>query len=401
MPNSEDRDVRQYHSEIEALLAWARQLEEAGSIMDAVRMCRVALALLPRRDPRRGELVSNIDRLMLKRDEAADSFQSGSIGPSEVDLPGWVSALFGCMALVILGLVLLSAFWFFQSYLGPPQLQALAPSAGPTATPFDPTLSPRVPLPLAPVPTIAPVPTSAAATPMPAPTPAKPSNFFPPPTLVPVRPSPTATLASSHASATGRVLFMDDFSSGLDPAKWERENLAGTGIEVSHGVLQLSSSVSHFPYIYTRTNPFPATGDLRVTIRFRYPRSGVCGAPIAMASFFLPSGLSQDETNRLAIAAEANGVSIWLWRESANYRSGPQRPDFRLSSPNTNWTAATIEYVRSRYTLSINGVRFFESNPTGARPQILWVGQPIELGAGVECPWDTIEVNLVRVEAIP
>ncbi len=198
-------------------------------------------------------------------------------------------------------------------------------------------------------------------------------------------------------------MAIDDIFSGtsLDNSKWVVENRADTTVQVSNGVLQLGSSTTHFPYLYARSDPFPATGNFQVDIRFRYARQGVCGAPIAMASYLLLAGLSQSEANARSLTAESNGMAIWLWHSLIQYRAEGERPEMPMPGQPNEWHLATVLYVGSRYYIAVDGSQVLASAPTPARPVTLWPGHPVELGTGFSCPWDILLVSQVRVQTIP
>ncbi len=209
------------------------------------------------------------------------------------------------------------------------------------------------------------------------------------------------TVAAAPTAQPGPAFFEGGFQSGLDSFKWAQANTAATSIDTSAGTMRLASSSTHFPYVYSRTSPFPATGDFRVTIRYRYPQEGACGAPIAMASFLLPPGLSHQETNQMSSAAEANGVSIWFWKNVLYYRAGQTREDVNLNHTGSAWRQATVEYSGDRYQISLDGSPVYTSGPAAVRPTTLWFGLPFELEAGYNCQWDMLEISEVRVETIP
>jgi hypothetical protein len=185
----------------------------------------------------------------------------------------------------------------------------------------------------------------------------------------------------------------------MDGSKWIVDNSSNTTIDLSRGTMRLASSGSHYPYIHSRVNPFPGSGDFRVTVRFQYTSTGTCGAPIAMASFVLPAGLSRADTDGLSSGAEASGISIWFWRNVAYYRAGSTREDISVNA-SSGWHIATVDYVGGIYYLAVDGTTIYTSSQTTARPAVIWMGAPFDLGSGNSCQWDSLEISTVRVDSL-
>jgi hypothetical protein len=88
-------------------------------------------------------------------------------------------------------------------------------------------------------------------------------------------PSPSTTTLSPIPPD----VVQDDFKTGLPLAGlWENSNIAGT-LVFQQGELMLlpSRKGDHFPCLVSRRGAFPAGASWKVTIRFRYPRSGPYG----------------------------------------------------------------------------------------------------------------------------
>lgn len=227
-----------------------------------------------------------------------------------------------------------------------------------------------------------------------------PTNVSPTATGTPFILTPTLT-PTSVPPPSPLLTFEETFSSpNLDVSKWVMNKPLNTTASVGNGSLRLSSSETGYPYLYTRADPFPAAGDFRATIHFRYLSIGTCGVPMAMASFILPAGVSQADSNRESIAGEANGVSIWFWHDVFYYRAGQDHLDIPLSWDFIASHEAVTEYISGRYIVYADGTKIFESAPTMVRPRVIWLGHNVDLGQGYACPWDSLEVSLVRVEAL-
>lgn len=119
-----------------------------------------------------------------------------------------------------------------------------------------------------------------------------------------------------------------------------------------------------------------------------------------MSNFLLAPGLRQDETNRQSKAAEeAGGISIWFWRGVIYYRSGAVMEDITMPGSTLDWRQVTVLYTGGRYHILVDGNGVYTSDPTSARPQVLWFGLPFKLPN--DCGWDTVDVGNVSVTTTP
>ncbi len=342
---------------IDVLLTLARRLQKENNYSGASDVYKMALERMPKGDPRRTSIegiIHTFERQDLPRPPETEP-ETRPTRRSGIN-PAWiVVALAGLLAVALpVFLVLVYGQTFAQS---PAPVSALLPS-----------------------------PTSAGGN-------------FPRPTLVTPSPLGAPAAAKTPTPARSSVAFQDNFAT-LDPFKWVAKNTDNTTVDTSAGVLHLASSSGHFPYIYTPVNPIPTTGNFRVTARYRYTQVGVCGAPIVLASFRLPEGLSHDETNRVSQSAEAGGgLSIWIWYNVLYYRQGATSENIPVSNSTGAWHIATIDYSGNVYRISIDGASVFSSPPTAVRPQLIWIGNPFELGSN--CQWDTLDLSTVLVEQMP
>jgi len=217
--------------------------------------------------------------------------------------------------------------------------------------------------------------------------------------------TPMASPTSANRSVSQTVtVFQEDFEGArLDDSRWAWD-LGSGAATLSRGVLELRSTGSRYPYIYTVANPFPKNGHFQITFRFRYAEVGVCGVGVIMTSYLVPLGLPQEETAALQQDAEAYGIQAGAWQDRENglllwYRSGPERRDIPLSGATTSWNEMMIRYSGDRYRLYMNGVLVYSSAETLYRPRLIWIGHPADLGTG--CQWSTLEIDHVRVDSVP
>jgi hypothetical protein len=163
------------------------------------------------------------------------------------------------------------------------------------------------------------------------------------------------------------------------------------------------SSGRRYPYIYSKNNPFPPTGDFQMSVRFRYWEVRDCGTGIILSSYLVPAGVSQDEAAGLQQEAESHGVQAGVWQDRASglqlwFRSGG-REDVLLPGPSTGWIELAIRYFDGRYTMYLDGSPAYSSLVTVHHPSHIWMGHPADLGSN--CQRDTLEVDYVRVEMVP
>ncbi|GIL15534.1 MAG: hypothetical protein BroJett039_07070 [Chloroflexota bacterium] len=237
------------------------------------------------------------------------------------------------------------------------------------------------------------------------------TNPTPSPTLSPVMTNtPTSVPTATNTPAPilplqPTTIFQDDFDeSSLN--RWDIE--ADDGIlGVHQGILQMSSAGTNFPYLTTRANPFPANGDYRMTARFRYAAVKVCGVGIMLTNFTVPPRWSEERTNSYTMAQEAHGISVGVWQDDKDglylkFRSGGENQN-RISvlGTDTNWHELVITYQGARYQLALDDNIVFVSSPTAYRANAIWLGNPVELGQGFACPWDTLQIDSIQVEQLP
>ncbi len=219
---------------------------------------------------------------------------------------------------------------------------------------------------------------------------------------LPIRPS----VLPVPPAAVWRTIFEDDFGGSRLDSKWLIENTTSS-VSVGGGILRLSSSGTRYPYVHPRDNIFPATGDFRVSARFRYARVATCGVGILVTSYMPaipPRGLTQDDNNRRISAAEQTGITAGVWQDDKQglvlwYRSGRDKADLPLSGVDTNWHEMQIRYENRQYAIYRDGSLAYMSSPTSYRPSTMWLGHPVDLGAGFACPWDTLDLDSIRLEA--
>ncbi len=222
-------------------------------------------------------------------------------------------------------------------------------------------------------------------------------------TLLPTAtPSPSPTLVPTFTPIPlPKTIFQETFSN-LDAATWNFNSNAGS-VQVRGDVLGLSSSSTSYPYVTTRSNPFPVNHDFRAVFDFGYVRTGSCGVGIVMTSYELPWGMSSASANLFQENAERTGMAAGVFDYDDGlrviYRSGADRRDFRYPKPDRFIHQLTLTFQNERYTISFDDVEIYRSPTTTARANFVWIGHPARLDA--RCEWDTLQVDSIRIDQLP
>lgn len=200
------------------------------------------------------------------------------------------------------------------------------------------------------------------------------------------------------------TFFFESFEgSNLDRNIWRLYDVPNS-VSVYGSILRLANFGSRFPFLYNQELAFPQYGDFRVQSLFRYSKVDTCGVGIIIASYAPSAGLSQSESGAEQQAQEQEGVAVGVWQDRSGlqvwFRSGAERREVNLGGPDTNLHNLTIDYTANRYRVYLDDHLTLTSAPTPYQPSRIWMGNPVDLGAGFACPWDTLEVDQLQVERI-
>ncbi len=186
-------------------------------------------------------------------------------------------------------------------------------------------------------------------------------------------------IRSAHAQ-----VFHDDFDgTSLDLSKW---NVGGGGtVSVAGGFATLSAGCGEqFPYLTSKVDPFPATGDFLVRVGFRYPDPAQGG-----------NGFGATGTWNNPYPLRAFGV----WQDfcCGGFRAyyGDGGTVFLANAPETNYHVFEWDYVGGTYELYVDNV-LRGSGASAYRPVGIFLGHP----PYSYCPWTTSEVDFVHIEPI-
>lgn len=219
----------------------------------------------------------------------------------------------------------------------------------------------------------------------------------PPPTVIPTNLPPTRNPPTATRPPVPATTFEDHFGgTTLNSSIWTLDNFERNQVSVSGSQLHLASSGDRSPYIYSRSSPFPSSGDFRLTLRYGYSNVGVCGANISLTSGFLPPFIQGQSP---AVFEPSTKVSFFIWHEVIWYDSQTGRQNILLPGGYTSPHEMAIEYRANRYRVVQDGTSTYTSDSTNARPRYIAFGN-----AAIQtntCPWDSLDIDFVRVEQLP
>jgi len=172
---------------------------------------------------------------------------------------------------------------------------------------------------------------------------------------------------------------------GLDSFIWQSYENGGK-ISVSSEWLELSSNAATFPFIHTKENPFPKTGDFSLELKIQYTSVNSRGDGITIGNR-LPSN---NITDSYWAQYDTQVFLFNIWQDSVShfnisYRScetnliceSSRKPVFQLSVNNMQPNIIQIDYKNNCYSLFFNGDLVFTSMETLRRPTTLWIGNPV------------------------
>ena len=186
--------------------------------------------------------------------------------------------------------------------------------------------------------------------------------------------------AASYRPLAAQV-FHDDFDGpGIDSTRWNLDPGGGSVI-VSEGRATLAAPCgTQFPYLTSKDNPFPLSGDFLIRVGFRYPDVQWGG-----------NGFGYDYVQR--------GFGVWQDACCGPLRVaiGDNYPIYPpgLASPDTSYHVYEWRCLSGTYYLYLDG-NLIGSNESQFRPTKIFFGHP----PTSYCPWTTQEIDFVDIEAI-
>jgi Big-like domain-containing protein len=225
----------------------------------------------------------------------------------------------------------------------------------------------------------------------------------------------------AHPSGIGTV-FVDDFDgAALDPVKWDLSvatagyrfctdtpgsfDMTGSWLDPASGVCHGSSAsppygsivvnggiasfsspanIRNFPYVWTKTPVFPATGDFILTVRMRFDSRQSNGTFVSAVAW-TPSivGNSHPESNSWVFQIRASGANLFLGQD--------------VGPVDTAMHTYVLEYVGGQYTLKIDGTVVAGPVESTLRPTAIMLGNPLfDWWTGGD-DWTDFSVDLIQV----
>lgn len=178
--------------------------------------------------------------------------------------------------------------------------------------------------------------------------------------------------------------FHEDFNAAtLDPAIW---SVAGGGtVSLSGGQMSLSAGCGEvFPYVSTVQNPFPATGDFLIQVRFTYPLPQTGG-----------NGFGAKGTWNNPFVFQ--GFAVWQDFCCGGLRMylGDGQVIPIAGAPETTEHLYEWRYVSGIYYAYVDGV-LKGMAPSNYRPTGIFIGHP----PTSYCPWTQQRTDYVHVEPL-
>lgn len=197
-------------------------------------------------------------------------------------------------------------------------------------------------------------------------------------------------------SSSNVLLFRDDFDgSSLKTNTWQVYD-NNSIVDVSSGFVSLSnpSRMTTFPYIHTKSNPFPQTDCFTVKVGIQYtsvhghgtglvvddnlPVNGTPGSGFGTTVY----GIWQDSSSL--------GYRISTWQEEISQQTAPHLDYHEIEF---RWLENSDEiYVDGQRTRTLN-----RSQDT-PRPTVLWFGNPVVPGPSTE--WTSLKIDYIEVDTI-
>lgn len=218
------------------------------------------------------------------------------------------------------------------------------------------------------------------------------------------------SLTNPYSIATKAFAFNEEFdSSPLDSSIWQIYENEGT-VTIDSGVIRLSADYTHtFPYIHTKENPIPIIGDFSVKFRIKYNLVNGWGDGVVLATK-IPSNGTADTPISDPLFSQQYFLEVWqdtnlgfIFAYSGDcYNTSCSLDDilvFQKNEIDTNYHIIEFKYSDARYSILLDNVNIFTSNPTTVRPTALWFGNHTTQGSGYT--WSEFELDYIRISSPP
>ncbi len=196
--------------------------------------------------------------------------------------------------------------------------------------------------------------------------------------------SSIAVVFSLAQGTQSNVLFYEGFdASQMDSSAWEvQENTDLSGypaygglVNLTDGHLALSSNGSTFPWVYPRTNPFPAEGDFALEFNLTYTCLGDWGSGVWICDDpptkdadkwtkgILIIGAGDDDSTRGKITIQLLGIEVHRIYVPGGFKPSADSHLFKL------------EYSQGNYTVYVDNIAV-GSAKSQIRASVIGIGHP-------------------------
>lgn len=219
---------------------------------------------------------------------------------------------------------------------------------------------------------------------------------------------PISTLSNTY-------YFQDEFNeerapNTLNASKWNLypNSTLETRIREIGGNVQLQSGISNiFPYVVSKTNPFPATGDFTLEFGIQY-------TSVVQRGNGLVVSLTPPENNINELDKDNSEVYFFgVWQGSdkgfeVTYDGycAPRLPCnqpgvniYNKPSPDLSYHKVKLIYSSSVYEVYVDGNKMFASPPTTNRPRVIWFGNPTNQYSNAT--WSSFKIDYIRITTLP
>lgn len=204
----------------------------------------------------------------------------------------------------------------------------------------------------------------------------------------------------AHASESRQPLFIDNFTS-INDSIWSINNFGGQ-VTISDGLNLISNNSQYFPYITSKSNIFPTSGDFYVEVQFQYPETTYFGEGFNFGNLVLEYGhpsytYKLSDLYKLQVwQSITDNFVIQTFHCSSNESCDSSPTVVHRSTPNNAQHTFLLKNINGISEIFIDGTEI-EANPiqnTNWRPTVFWIGNPYELSTNQN--WTDIKIKKIE-----
>lgn len=193
--------------------------------------------------------------------------------------------------------------------------------------------------------------------------------------------------------------------SPLNGSLWQIYQNSGE-IDISSGKLRLSAGhTTSFPFIHSKVNPIPPSGDFTIKFRIKFNEATTKGSGLALSTV-IPQNGRGDILVSDPLFSKCHFLEVWqdslmgfFFAYSGDCYDQSCLLDqilvYKKGSVDLNYHLIEFRYSDNRYLLFFDGASVFVSDPTQVRPTILWLGNYTSQGAGNT--WSGFEIDYIHI----